>query len=187
MNRKAWQYSKLDKKVTDRFKKLGDLGEYVAADLLKQAGFKNVENLNQTASANVRFFDLRAERDKKKYVISVKARNKYENSAAGIKLNGRYKLFSDPNVVSDDARIKYKSEAAWVAIAIDVENGTFDAYFGMLSMLEGNKKGIPMSSKAIQSYERLVFCCPFEKIGVPKGEYRKLANTYKQRSDGRSV
>ena len=141
MNRKAWQYSKLDKKVTDRFKKLGNLGEYVAADLLKQAGFKNVENLNQTASANVRFFDLRAERDKKKYVISVKARNKYENSAAGRKPNGRYNLFSDPKAASNDARLTYNSDAAWVAVAIDVKKGTFDAYFGTLSMLEGNKKG----------------------------------------------
>jgi hypothetical protein len=186
MDKKAWQYSKLDKSVTDRFKKLGDIGESVAVTLLQRAGFINVENLNSTLGANVQFFDIQAER-KKKYVISVKARNKFENSAAGKKLNSRYKLFDNPSVVSIDAKAKYGSEVAWVTVAVDIPNGTLDAYFGTLASLDGNKKGVPMTNKAVQSYECLTFCCPLEKFGIQKEVYKKLANTYKKRSDGKTI
>src|SRR3990172_9439143 len=92
MVKKAWQYSRLDKSVTIRFKKIGNLGEYLAGKLLQESGFKNIKDLNKEESANTQDFDFIAERNNIKYAISVKTRNKYENSVAGPKLNSRYKL-----------------------------------------------------------------------------------------------
>ena len=184
MNRKSWQHSKLDKSVTDRFKKLGDIGEAIAVTLLQEAGFTDIENLNSSLGANVKYFDIRAKRGKKNYVVSVKARNKFENSG---KLNSRYKLFDDPKSVMVEAKTKYNCEVAWVTVAVDIPNGTLDAYFGPLASLEGNKKGVPMSEKAIGSYERLAFCFSLEKFGIPKEVYEKLINSYKKRSSGGSI
>lgn len=178
VNRKSWQYSKLDKHVTVRFKKLGDLGEFLAEELLNESGFKNVKNLNKAEFLNNPFFDIYAERDRYKYAISVKTRNKYENSVAGIKLNSRYKLTDDPKKFVEEARSKYNSEAAWVAISADIDKGVFDAYFGTLLSLFGNRKGINMSRSAVEGYEHLALLRSFEEMGIPKKEYLCLENTY---------
>lgn len=181
MNRKSWQYSIFDKQVTARFKKLGDIGEHISEILLKEAGFKNIKNLNKIDSSNTPFYDIYAERGRNKYVISVKTRNKYENSIAGKRINSRYKLTDNPKLFSEEARLKYHSEPAWIAIAVETDKGTFDAYFGTLYMLEGNQKGIGMNEQTTSSYERLAFCRPFEKMGINKKDYVHLKNEYKQR------
>lgn len=130
---------------------------------------------------NNRFFDIYAEKEKNKYVVSVKARNKYENSIAGRKLNSRYKLTDEPGEFAKEAQKKYTSEASWVAIAIDIDQGTFDAYFGTLLMLGGNKKGISMNLHATETYKRLAFRYSLEEIGIRKEEYLYLKNEYRQR------
>ena len=180
MEKKAWQYSKLDKHVSQRFKKLGDLGEFLAEQLLKENGFTNVRNLNIEKNKNVKDFDIYAERKKQKYVISVKTRNKYENSKAGPRLNSRYKLCDDPNEFENEARKKYNSNSAWVTISVEIDKGIFEAYFGTLDMIEGNRKGIVMSDIAKEKYEKLAYLRRFEEYSILKEEYLPLKNVYKK-------
>ena len=180
MVKKAWQYSGLDKSVTIRFKKIGNLGEYLAGKFLKESGFKNIKDLNKEESANTKDFDFIAERNKIKYAISVKTRNKYENSAAGLKLNSRYKLTKDPVNFAKDAKKKYNSEAAWIVISLEIDKGVFNAYFGVLSDLNGNHKGINMSQEATRKYEKLALLRKFEDMGLTKSDYEGLKNEYKR-------
>src|SRR3972149_6111374 len=71
MVKKAWQYSRLDKSVTIRFKKIGNLGEYLAGKLLQESGFKNIKDLNKEESANTKDFDFIAERNNIKYSLNL--------------------------------------------------------------------------------------------------------------------
>ena len=180
MKRKAWQHSQLDGSVTERFRKLGKLGEYIAEILLKDANFNNVENLNKERE-NTPDFDLYAEKGHFKYAISVKTRNKYENSASGIKLNSRYKLTDNPKKFEEEAYKRFKAIPSFIAIAINVDSGTFDAYFGRLQDIRGNKKGIPMTEKALENYECLTSNKAITDMGITKEEYVKLKNEYKKR------
>lgn len=177
VNKKAWQYTKMDKQVVVRVKKLGDLGELLTSSLLRKNGFKKVKNLNKTFS-NTPLFDFYAEKGKHKYAISVKTRNEYENSVAGRRLNSRYTLTKNPKQDEDTARVKYNSEAAWIAIPVDIDRGVFSAYFGTLSILSGNKKGIIMSLDAKNEYECLASDERFENHGISKKEYSCLKNEY---------
>ena len=180
MKRKAWQKTVLDKNVTRRFKKLGDLGESLAETLLGEKGFKQIVNLNKE-KRNTKFFDLIAKRGNQAFAISVKARNKFENSVAGKKLNSRYKLTSDPKQFEAEAREVYQSLSAWVAISLDFDRGLFDAYFGLLSDLEGNRKGIVMSPQATERYEILAKLKKFDETDVSAEEMQSLKNRYKRR------
>jgi len=132
-----------------RFKKLGDIGEVIASQILEESGFKNIRNLNNE-KMNVQFADFYAEKDGIKYLISVKARNKYERSG---KLNSRYKLGKNliSRIESVLKSVEYKDcEPAWLTIAM--EEKTCDAYFGLISDLNG-KNGINMSLKACSTYQ----------------------------------
>ena len=60
----AWEYSKIDREVTDRWKKMGDFGEYVAEKLLSENGFTEIRNLNKEKH-NKLFADLYAVKNKK--------------------------------------------------------------------------------------------------------------------------
>ena len=180
MVKKAWQYSRLDKSVTIRFKKIGNLGEYLAGKLLQESGFENIKDLNKEESANTQDFDFIAKRNNIKYAISVKTRNKYENSVAGPKLNSRYKLTNDPINFAREAKGKYNSEAAWIAISLEIDTGVFNAYFGVLSDLNGNQKGINMSQEATRKYEQLALLRKFEDMGLTKSDYDGLKNEYKR-------
>ena len=182
MDKKAWQYSTLDKSVTKRFKKIGNLGEYLAGRLLLENGFKNIRDLNREDSSNTADFDFTAERKGIKYAISVKARNKYENSAAGPKLNSRYKLTNDPIRFAEDAKRRYQSVASWITISLEIDKGIFSAYFGTLPDLSGNQKGINMSQEAIRKYEQLALLRKFENMGLSKSDYNGLKNVYKRAS-----
>lgn len=68
-----------------RAKSLGALGELLAIKALVDNGFNNIRNLNDQKK-NYPYADLYAERGKEKYVISIKARNRYERSG---RLNSR--------------------------------------------------------------------------------------------------
>lgn len=177
MERKAWQGSVFDKSVTLRFKKLGDLGEYLAESLLAKAGFTQTVNLNKKIT-NTQYFDLTANCGGYSYAISVKARNRFENSTAGVKLNTRYKLTDDPILFEKEARNLYSSIPAWIAIAIDIDNNFYNAYFGRLQDLSGNRKGINTSThKKNTIYDSFpVPCFPrsskYEKIFCSFGPWR---------------
>lgn len=180
MNKKSWQGTVLDKGVTRRFKKLGDLGEYLAEKLLVKAGFKNVVNLNKEIRHNAKYFDLTAKRESQSYAISVKARNKFENSTAGKRLNSRYKLTNDPDQFESEAKEKHNCLPAWVAISLDIDAGVFDAYFGLLSDLEGNRKGIVISPQATKRYESLAKQNKFDQMDILEANIEALKNIYKR-------
>lgn len=134
-----------------RFKSLGDIGELLAKQLLLENGFIDVVDLNGL-KANFPFADFSATKNDVQYLISVKARNKYENNG---KINSRYKLGSKSYehikvLLTTDEFKNHKP--AWLAIAL--EEKTFDAYFGLIEQLNSSR-GINMSAKAKSSYVEL--------------------------------
>ena len=173
---KSWGHSRFDKAVADRMKSLGNLGEYLAEELLKEAKFKNIKNLN-SEKVNFPYADIYAERDGHKYCISVKTRNKKENNG---NLNSRYKLGKEWERLSQEAEAEHSAIAAWVTVACDIDNGTFDAFFGLLTDLGGNS-GIKMTQEATRDYEQLAFCRRFEKMGISEEAYKLLKNKYKSK------
>ena len=112
------------------------------------------------------------EKDGKKYLISVKTRNKYENNG---KLNSRYKLGRNLSTKIEKALSLpefSECEPAWLAIAM--EEKTCDAYFGLISELEGGN-GIPMSVKAFNTYT-----C-FAKNRLHEFDPEEFKNVYKEK------
>ncbi|HHT9116107.1 MAG: hypothetical protein HY607_04395 [Planctomycetes bacterium] len=143
-------------------KKLGTFGENLAPDLLARAGFINIKSLNQLKH-NHEFADFYAERGGKKFIISVKARNKWELPNRSNPLphyNNRYK-FGDPAKKypkhAFDVANRYDATAAWLAIAF--ERLTYDAYFWTVQQLLDigrDGRGIPMTPKYTKLYECIV-------------------------------
>lgn len=134
-----------------RWKRLGYLGEELAEPLLANNGFTNIRNLNHE-QMNFAYADFYAERNGTKYVISVKARNKYVFSRnEERKINPRYKLGSKCREYAARAEERFGAVAAWLTIALDVE--TYSAYFGLLSSLK--TCGVAMTERATSSYECL--------------------------------
>jgi len=124
---------------------------------------------------------LIAERDKQAFAISVKARNKFENSIAGKKLNSRYKLTDDPQRFELEAKQKYRCLASWIAISLDFDAGFFDAYFGVINDLEGNRKGIVMSPEATEKYKALARFRSLAQMGISVDQMQSLKNVYKRK------
>jgi len=122
-----------NKKEAARKKSLGELGELFALKALVDQKFDRIRNLNDK-SMNETFADIECEKDGKKYVISVKARNKYQRNG---KLNTRYNLGSNAYKKALFAEIKYNASAYWIAVQFD--HKTFSIYFGCLSDLNGSK------------------------------------------------
>ncbi len=140
---------KLNQSTALRVRSLGALGELLAIKALVDNGFNNIRNLNDQ-KRNFPYADLYAERDGQKYVISVKARNRYENNG---RLNSRYKLGSDCESKSKKAELKFNAKAAWMAISLF--DDLYSIYFGTLESLRG-KTGIPMGENYVKKYECLV-------------------------------
>lgn len=80
-----------NRKEAARKKSLGELGELFALKALVDKRFDRIRNLNDN-SMNETFADIECEKDGLKYIISVKARNKYQKNG---KLNTRYNLGQD--------------------------------------------------------------------------------------------
>ena len=126
-----------NKKEAARKKSLGELGELFAIKALVDKKFDWIRNLNDK-TINETFADIECEKDGIKYVISVKARNKYQKN---VKLNTRYNLGSNAYEKAKSAEKKYNALACWIAIQFD--HKTFSIYFGSLSDLN-NSKAIPV-------------------------------------------
>ena len=140
-------------KEAKRFKLLGNMGEKLAEAILQKGGFTDIVNLNQVAM-NFPFADFSAEKDGVKYLISVKARNKYEHTGV---LNSRFKLGDTEKKLeklqNDEKYAAFKDYVpAWLAIAL--ENHTCEAYWGLIDELP-NKRGISMSEKAKNNHRCL--------------------------------
>lgn len=134
-----------------RSRKIGSLGEQLAAQALVNNGFRNIINLNEV-QVNHEYADICAERDGERYAISVKTRNKY---CANGKLNSAYNLSGrgEHLALAERAERAHSAKAAWIAVVL--EEDTFSAYFGLLSELNG-KNQIPMTLVAIKGYECIV-------------------------------
>ena len=59
--------------------------------------------------------------------------------------------------------------------------GLFNAYFGLLSDLKGNKKGIDMRPQATERYEILEKLKKLDEMGVSAEEMQSLKNIYERR------
>jgi hypothetical protein len=139
-----------------RFKTLGDIGESIAEDILFKNDFKDISNLNKIKK-NFHFADFVAVKNDSKYLISVKTRNKYENSG---KLNSRYKLGKKVYEHIKSLMLESQWEGyipAWLTISM--EPNCFDSYFGTIEQLKGSK-GISMSNKAKLNYVQLALKNP---------------------------
>ncbi len=122
-----------NKKEAARKKSLGELGELFALKALVDKKFDRIRNLNDN-KMNEPYADIECEKDGLRYVISVKARNKYQKNG---KLNSRYNLGSHVYEKALAAENKYNASAYWIAIQFD--HKSFSIYFGSLKELNGSK------------------------------------------------
>ncbi|MFZ2634526.1 MAG: hypothetical protein WAZ60_00185 [Desulfosalsimonadaceae bacterium] len=132
-----------------RAKSLGALGELLAIKALVDNEFNNIRNLNDQKK-NYPYADFYAERGERKYVISVKARNRYERNG---RLNSRYNLGRGCASKAENAEKQFDAKAAWMAISIF--DKIYSIYFGMFDSLLV-KSGIPMGENYFAEYECLV-------------------------------
>ena len=126
-----------NKKEAARKKSLGELGELFAIKALVDKKFDMIRNLNDNLM-NETFADIECEKDGVKFIISVKARNKYQKNG---KLNTRYNLGSNVYEKASLAQKKYNASAYWMAIQFDQKS--FSIYFGSLKELN-ESKAIPV-------------------------------------------
>jgi len=125
------------KKEALRKKSLGELGELFGIKALVDNSFEKIVNLNDK-KMNYPFADLYAEKDGKKYIVSIKSRNKHQKNHT---LNSRYNLGSNAYKNAAAAEIEYDAEAYWMAVQFDAL--TVSIYFGSLAELN-QSNGIPM-------------------------------------------
>jgi hypothetical protein len=126
-----------NKKEASRKKSLGELGELFAIKALVDKKFDQIRNLNDS-NITEPFADIFCVKDGVKYIVSVKARNKYQKNG---KLNSSYNLGNDAFNKAEKASKKYDAIPCWLAIQFDYE--TYSIYFGELSEL-GNQ-AIPIN------------------------------------------
>lgn len=122
-----------NKKEAARKKSLGELGELFALKALVDKKFDRIRNLNDNIM-NETFADIECDKEGLRYVISVKARNRYQKNG---KLNSRYNLGADVYEKALSAEKKYNASAHWIAIQFD--HKSFSIYFGTLKELNGSK------------------------------------------------
>lgn len=120
------------KKEAARKKSLGELGELFAIKTLVDNEFDRIRNLNDD-HMNEAFADIYCEKNGKKYVISVKARNKYQKNG---ELNSRYKLGENAYEKAKKTALKYDADPYWMAIQFDLHE--YSVYFGSLDSLKGS-------------------------------------------------
>jgi hypothetical protein len=123
----------INKKEASRKKSLGELGELFALKSLVDKKFDRIRNLNDD-SMNETFADIFCEKDNVRYIISVKARNKFQKNG---KLNTRYNLGKDVYKKALVSENKFNATACWLAIQFD--HNSFSIYFGRLNELNGSK------------------------------------------------
>jgi hypothetical protein len=131
-----------NKKEAARKKSLGELGELFALKAFVDKKFDKIRNLNDT-TINEAFADILCERDGKRFVVSVKARNKFQKNG---KLNTRYNLGKDVYKKAIESERKYNATACWMAIQFD--KNSFSIYFGQLKELN-QSKAIPVDKCAL--------------------------------------
>lgn len=124
-----------DKEFSLRAKSLGSLGELIAIKALVDNEFERIKNLNDQ-KMNFPFGDLLAEKNGKRYLISVKSRNKVQRDGS---LNSRYKLGDNCYENAKEACEQYKAEPCFMAVQFD--GGRCSVHLGSLDLLD-----IPMQA-----------------------------------------
>ena len=81
-----------NKKEASRKKSLGELGELFAIKALVDNHYEKIVNLNDK-KMNFPFADLYAEKEGKRFIFSVKARNKYQKNQRNHRYSTITKLF----------------------------------------------------------------------------------------------
>ncbi len=159
----------LNERTAQRAHQLGVLGESLAENILRAAGFAKIKNLNQL-NPNFPFGDVYAERNNQKFVISVKIRNRYQANTD--RLNSRYNLGRRCNELAAKAQAELSATPAVLAISLLAD--VYSAYFAPLAILEG-RHGIPMTSPWLRQYECLA------KDSLHGLDVSHLKNTYSTR------
>lgn len=121
----------VQKKEAARKKSLGELGELFAIKALVDEKYDRIRNLNDD-HMNEAFADIYAEKDGKRYVISVKSRNKFLKNG---KLNVRYNLGVNAYDKAERVAKEYDAEPYWMAIQFGEHD--YSVYFGSLASLNG--------------------------------------------------
>ena len=126
-----------NEKEAARKKSLGELGELFAIKALVDNEFDRIRNLNDR-QLNEPFADIECEKGGRKYIVSVKARNKFQLDG---KLNTRYNLGTNAYDKAAASEKKFNAKAHWMAIQFDKKS--YSIYFGTLEELKG-KNAIPV-------------------------------------------
>ncbi len=151
--------------IQHRRSKIGALGEDLAHELLAQAGFDEIKNLNQLRQ-NHPCADFTARRGGRLYLISVKARNRYQASGPE---NPEFNLAHHRTEEERETIAMMEREMgasfAFVAIQIEPRDGVFSAYFGTWDQI-GHRLAIPMREADTASYECLALRRPDARIGL---------------------
>lgn len=113
------------------------MGELFGIKALVDSSFEKVVNLNDR-KMNYPYADLYAEKGNKKFIISIKARNKFQKNHT---LNAHYNLGSNAYQKARSAELEYEAEAHWMAIQFDAK--TYSIYFGSLAELK-ERNAIPI-------------------------------------------
>ncbi len=126
-----------NEKEAARKKSLGELGELFAIKALVDMEFDRIRNLNDR-QFNEPFADIECEKGGQKYIISVKARNKFQRNG---KLNTRYNLGTNAYGKAAASEKKFNAKAYWMAIQFDTRS--YSIYFGALAELK-ESRAIPV-------------------------------------------
>lgn len=127
----------LKQKEAARKKSLGELGELFAIKTLVDEQYDRIRNLNDD-HMNEAFADIYCEKGDRRFVISVKARNKYQKNG---KLNSNYNLGTNAYEKAQRVAKAYNAEPYWMAIQFDAHD--YSVFFGSLESLNG-AKAIPV-------------------------------------------
>lgn len=155
---------------SERTTKLGRLGEILAEECLKAAGYKEVRNLN--LGTNFPFADLLAELSGKRYLVSVKARNEFRADGNvnecynAVKLNEVEKRALQAQgktqdeitaiiwAAVDDLAQRWNAIPAWIVVPMRPQESCYSAYFGEVSMIR-HRRSIPILSSDRVRYTEL--------------------------------
>ena len=157
----------LDKLTVRRRGELGRIGELIAVEELSAHGFTAILLLRERNQIYP-FADIYAEREGRKFWISVKTRNKYRANGT---LNTRYKIPANQTERAHDLEQAHPgADAAFIAISVVLSRKScrcnepphsYSCYFGPLTILT-RRNGIGMREE-----ERSLYECFAENKPIP--------------------
>ena len=150
------------------------MSKLIAIKTLVDSNFERIKNLNDQKK-NFPYGDLLAKKGRKRYVIRIESRNKYQR---GGKLNKNYNFGKTCYENAKAAEKQYDAEPYWMAVQFD--GNRYSLYFGSLAQIN-DKKGIPMDVQDLSNYKCLSYK---QKHGI---DFRPFLNIYKEDESNNSV